>query len=74
MIWGAAYSLWMYKRVYLGEPGNQHVKELTDIGAVLTNPVALAQFPHTIFASIMFAAVVLVAVAAYHLSKNQYPK
>lgn len=46
--------------------------ELTDIGAVLTNPVALAQFPHTIFASIMFAAVVMVAVAAYHLSRNQY--
>ncbi|MFN4001990.1 cytochrome ubiquinol oxidase subunit I [Microcella sp.] len=46
--------------------------ELTDIGAVLTNPVALAQFPHTIFASLMFAAVVVVAVAAYHLSKNQY--
>ena len=46
--------------------------ELTDIGAVLTNPVALAQFPHTIFASIMFAAVVIVAVAAYHLSKGQY--
>jgi len=46
--------------------------ELTDIGAVLTNPVALTQFPHTIFASIMFAAVVIVAVAAYHLSKGQY--
>lgn len=46
--------------------------ELTDIGAVLTNPVALAQFPHTIFASVMFSAVVVVAVAAYHLSKGQY--
>jgi NADH-quinone oxidoreductase subunit M len=33
LIFGAAYSLWMFKRVYLGEPGNQHVKELTDIGA-----------------------------------------
>jgi len=46
--------------------------ELTDIGAVLTNPVALWQFPHTILASMMFAAVVVVAVAAYHLSKGQY--
>jgi len=46
--------------------------ELVDIWAVLTNPVALAQFPHTIFASVMFAAVVVVAVAAYHLSKGQY--
>lgn len=31
LIFGAAYSLWMYKRVYLGEPGNDHVKELVDI-------------------------------------------
>ncbi|MFC4224543.1 cytochrome ubiquinol oxidase subunit I [Lysinibacter cavernae] len=46
--------------------------ELTDIGAVLTNPVALTQFPHTIFASIMFAACVIVAVAAWHLSKKQH--
>ncbi len=32
LIFGAAYSLWMYKRVYLGAVGNDHVKELTDIG------------------------------------------
>jgi len=46
--------------------------ELTDIGAVLTNPVAVTQFPHTIFASIMFAATVMVAVAAYHLSRKRH--
>ncbi len=33
LIFGAAYTLWMFKRVYLGEPGNDHVKALTDIGA-----------------------------------------
>ena len=33
LIFGAAYSLWMFKRVYLGEPGNAHVKELVDINA-----------------------------------------
>ena len=33
LIFGAAYSLWMYKRVYLGAVGNDHVKELTDINA-----------------------------------------
>ena len=31
LILGAAYTLWMYKRVYLGPVGNDHVKELTDI-------------------------------------------
>jgi len=33
LIFGAAYSLWMFKRVYLGPVGNQHVKELLDINA-----------------------------------------
>ncbi len=46
--------------------------ELADIGAVLLNPVAITQFPHTIFASIMFAATVMVAVAAWHLARNQF--
>jgi NADH-quinone oxidoreductase subunit M len=32
LIFGAAYSLWMFKRVYLGAPGNDNVKALTDIG------------------------------------------
>ena len=31
LIFGAAYSLWMFKRVYLGAPGNDDVKALTDI-------------------------------------------
>jgi NADH-quinone oxidoreductase subunit M len=31
LIFGAAYSLWMYKRVYLGKVANDDVKELQDI-------------------------------------------
>ena len=31
LILGAAYSLWMYKRVYLGAVGNDNVRALTDI-------------------------------------------
>ena len=31
LIFGAAYSLWMVKRVIFGEIGNEHVKALTDI-------------------------------------------
>ena len=46
--------------------------ELDSIGSVLLNPVALTQFPHTLFASIMFAGVVLVAVAAWHLQRGQF--
>jgi NADH-quinone oxidoreductase subunit M len=31
LIFGAAYTLWMFKRVYLGPVTNNDVKELTDI-------------------------------------------
>jgi NADH-quinone oxidoreductase subunit M len=33
LIFGAAYTLWMFKRVYLGPIANEHVRELTDINA-----------------------------------------
>ena len=31
LIFGAAYSLWMYKRVVFGDVANEHVAALTDI-------------------------------------------
>jgi NADH-quinone oxidoreductase subunit M len=33
LIFGAAYTLWMYKRVVFGAVANHHVEELSDIGA-----------------------------------------
>ena len=33
LIFGAAYTLWMFKRVYLGAVANEHVAKLTDINA-----------------------------------------
>lgn len=33
LIFGAAYTLWMFKRVYLGPVANDHVKHLKDIGS-----------------------------------------
>jgi NADH-quinone oxidoreductase subunit M len=33
LIMGAAYTLWMYKRVVFGVVGNSHVAELADINA-----------------------------------------
>jgi NADH-quinone oxidoreductase subunit M len=33
LIFGAAYTLWMFKRVYLGPVGNEHVKSLVDISS-----------------------------------------
>ena len=46
--------------------------ELVDIGALLTNPVALAAFPHTIAASFMVAAGLIISAAAWHLARNQH--
>jgi len=33
LIWGAAYSLWMVKRVAFGEIGNDNVRQLADVNA-----------------------------------------
>jgi NADH-quinone oxidoreductase subunit M len=33
LIWGAAYTLWMYKRVIFGPVGNAHVGKLTDLNS-----------------------------------------
>ena len=46
--------------------------ELVDFGAVLFNPVALWQLPHTLFASVMLAATIIVATAAWHIKRGQH--
>jgi NADH-quinone oxidoreductase subunit M len=33
LVWGAAYTLWMYKRVIFGAVANEHVAKLTDLNA-----------------------------------------
>jgi NADH-quinone oxidoreductase subunit M len=33
LIFGAAYTLWMFKRVYLGDVANEDVRQLSDINA-----------------------------------------
>lgn len=48
-----------------------HRAEMDDFWKVLTNPVALTQFPHTISAAIMFAAGVMIAASAWHLARKQ---
>ncbi|GAA5033358.1 cytochrome ubiquinol oxidase subunit I [Microbacterium fluvii] len=45
--------------------------EMTDFFAVLTNPVALAALPHTLTASFMFTAGVIISIAAWHLMRKQ---
>ncbi len=31
LIWGAAYTLWMYKRVFFGEVANENIAKLSDV-------------------------------------------
>jgi hypothetical protein len=48
--------------------------ELVDIWALLTNPVALAAFPHTIAASFMVSSGLVISAAAWHLARNQHDR
>ncbi len=43
--------------------------EMADFGAVMTNPVMLWTFPHTLAASYMVAGAFIAAVAGWHLAK-----
>jgi cytochrome d ubiquinol oxidase subunit I len=45
--------------------------ELTDLGAVLTNPFVLAAFPHTVFAAWLTAGTVVVAVSGHHCRRRR---
>jgi cytochrome d ubiquinol oxidase subunit I len=76
-VWLSAYFI-LAANAFMQHPVGYDINEvknraeLIDIGAVLTNIVALNQFPHTITASIMMAGAVLVGVSAYHLKRSQY--
>ena len=47
--------------------------EMTDFMALLTNPVFLVTFPHTLAAAYMTAAGLVVAVAGWHLARLNKP-
>ena len=65
LILGASFTLWMFKRVYLGPVGNAHVKELADInsreflvlGLLAIATLAMGLYPKP-FTDIMNASVV----------------
>ena len=65
LIWGAAYTLWMVKRVYFGAIANDHVRELTDLnarefamlGVLAVVVLAMGLYPKP-FTDVMHASVV----------------
>ncbi len=64
LIFGAAYSLWMYKRVVFGAVANEHVAELTDLntreflmlGAMAVLVLAMGLYPKP-FTDVMHVSV-----------------
>ena len=65
LIWGAAYTLWMVKRVYFGEIANDNVRTLTDLngrefamlGILAVAVLAMGLYPKP-FTDVMHASVV----------------
>ena len=49
----------------------RHRAELTSIWKLLTNSTTLVTFPHTIFASLLTAGVVVASIRAWHMRRNR---
>ena len=65
-----AANSWMQNPVgYAIAPATRRA-QLTDIGAVLTNPVFLRSYLHVVLASLVTAAVVVLAISAWHLRRG----
>ncbi|GAA0921293.1 cytochrome ubiquinol oxidase subunit I [Pseudonocardia zijingensis] len=65
-----AANSWMQNPVgYTIDPATGQA-QLTDIGAVLTNPVFLRSYLHVLLASLVTAGVVMLAVSAWHLRRG----
>ncbi|MHA6616820.1 cytochrome ubiquinol oxidase subunit I [Pseudonocardia sp. DLS-67] len=65
-----AANSWMQNPVgYTIDPTTGQAR-LTDIGAVLTNPVFLRSYLHVLLASLVTATVVMLAVSAWHLRRG----
>jgi cytochrome d ubiquinol oxidase subunit I len=68
-----AANSWMQNPVgYAIDPATGRA-QLTDIGAVLTNPVFLRGYLHVLLASLITAAVVMLAISAWHLRRASGP-
>jgi cytochrome bd ubiquinol oxidase subunit I len=65
-----AANSWMQNPVGYAIDPDTGQAQLTDIGAVLTNPVFLRSYLHVLLASLVTASVVMLAVSAWHLRRN----
>ena len=67
-----AANAWMQHPVgFVLDPAT-HTARLTSIWAVLTNSTAIVAFAHTIAAAFLMAGLLMVAVSAWHLRREQH--
>ncbi len=69
-----AANSWMQNPVGYAIDPETNRAQLTDIGAVLTNPVFLRGGLHVLLASFATGAVVMLAVSAWHLRRGSNPE
>jgi len=63
---------WMQHPVGFTYNADRGRAELTDIGAVLTNKVAIAAYPHIVAGAVLSAAAVVIGISAWHLARRSH--
>ncbi len=63
---------WMQNPVGFTYNADSGRAELTDIWAVLTNPVAVVAYPHILMGALLAGAAVIIGIAAWHLARHQH--
>jgi cytochrome bd ubiquinol oxidase subunit I len=63
---------WMQYPVGFTFNAERRRAELTDIGAILTNKVAIAAYPHIVAGAALSAAAVVIAISAWHLARGAH--
>ncbi len=67
-----AGNSWMQHPVGYAYDAQSGRAELTDFGAVLTNPTLLVTFPHTITAAFVVAGALMIGISGWHLARGQH--
>ncbi len=63
---------WMQNPVGFTYDAQSGRAQLTDIWALLTNPVAVAAYPHILMGALLAGAAVVIGIAAWHLARKQH--
>ena len=73
-LWILIANAWMQHPVWMQFNPDTMRQEMVDFIEVVTNPVAVAKFIHTMMSSFTLASVVVIWISAYLILKNKEPK